>query len=237
MSLKHPAEGWAPGLRPSPRGSVSLHVQAPLSPAPCGSGKPSASQTLLPVEYSPAEKGQKAFLLELPMKVYWSHWLWLDPMPILGPSAVAGEMWPLGGALNHKSISGTKGQAWLQQKHIRGEGGRWLCAISRKGCLGSGWQSDSDTLSGWRRGNWGNRQVLTRGTQDGDIRPEEWERGWRPVLGQRKKNMGFPKIVSGLCHLEVWVSVSHLHREESKTRQVVIRNIHQNSLESCFQMT
>lgn len=33
--------------------------------------------------------------------------------------------------------------------------------------------------------------------------------------------MRVPKIVSGLCHLDVWVSVSHLSREESKTRQVV----------------
>lgn len=126
----HPAEGWAPR-------EASLEAQTKLSGLsfslcpgssfsnPCGSGKASATHSTS-CWNQPAEKGQKAFFLELPMKVYWFHWLWRDHLPILETSTVAREMWPLGRALNHESISGIQGQVWLPQKHINGEGGRWL---------------------------------------------------------------------------------------------------------------
>lgn len=135
--LMHPAEGWAPreaSLEAQTKFSGLSFSLCPGSTVsnPCGSGKASAPHSAS-CWMQPAGKGQKAFFLEPPMKVYWSHWLWRDHLPILEPSTGARGMWPLGGALNRESISGIHGQVWLPQKHINGEGGKWLqCHLQKR---------------------------------------------------------------------------------------------------------
>ena len=66
-----------------------------------------------------------------------------------------------------------------------------------------------------------------------------------PRTRPRKENNGIPQggvsshqCSKSPCNLETWASVSHLYRERSKSRWLVLCwNMHQNYLESCFQVT
>lgn len=180
---------------------------------------------------------------------FWNSW-WKS-IGFIGSHVTACPPWtnhsgqrtvPLAAALNDKPISGIRGLVWLTQKHMNWEWeGRWFWVNFQRGCKGSRWQKwqlhfggGGGGTSWWDREKDGGRRS-TRGVRK---RPT-------PSAGQRKKIRGFPKIVS--CPTSV-----HFHRvtlnfgpqflnctgkRVRSGRWFFIQSIHQNYLESSFQVT